>query len=732
MRNVTDQTTDAWTAAFKGGTDRPMQRATIEKLQVGLVPYDLSKVPTIINGNTVTSIPHDEAGNFASAMFCWSDDPIELPNIKSVKWSRGTDADVAQCTIELWNTEPLPLGQTPPDMYEFDIPGYYTPTRGATAESATRWGQEANDWRNLIAPDRVVRTYEGYGWDATKSPGQDSHMYQSGVWLIDNATFTNTGLITLEMRDLGRMLLDQIAFPPVIPFESYPWTFSWYHNVANPLKAVSTTGWFTPAYETDSNVYWSRAGYNLSAPVTMKGPGIGGHVGRLAFDKSLSTYWMGPSNKITHGHGWIQGKLSARPVGAVKVKAWNGPYRVYVSVYANGKWYGTAKVPQYDNDAPAAEGRRPYVAGGPLKKNGEVIIKLRQTYTNVTKIRVSITHIGTYGGDGQHCGLKEITVSGGVTTYVDGGTHVEGDGGDWTDIVKWMCAFGGFFWGKTEGTIFNHQKWGGGVEDIITPDSSDPIFPQGRVWGDFEQTGTNGKVDLDVGVFDKKPLMDIIAYVRDVVNFIFFVDEFGGVVWRSPNIWKVGNYVSDTTGGPHVSYDTDPNNIVEIADDETMLDMSMVLSSKNVRERVFVGSTTGQVGGMAAGIFSEESGPFQTGLRRVAGWTDQNFETAADCQIMADLIAVRSMFTYRTNSLTIPGYPKIQIDDQVRLYERTTSETYLHYVKGITSEFDMVTGKWTYALSTHWLGEEPFTKWVFDPDQLADETKEYLAAIGKI
>jgi hypothetical protein len=90
------------------------------------------------------------------------------------------------------------------------------------------------------------------------------------------------------------------------------------------------------------------------------------------------------------------------------------------------------------------------------------------------------------------------------------------------------------------------------------------------------------------------------------------------------------------------------------------------------------------------------------------------------------------MFSYRSNSVTIPGNPAIQIDDQVRIYERVTGETYIHYVSGINSKWDVQTGQWTYTLTTHWLGETPFSDWSFDPNTLSDATKLYLTATGKL
>ena len=254
----------------------------------------------------------------------------------------------------------------------------------------------------------------------------------------------------------------------------------------------------------------------------------------------------------------------------------------------------------------------------------------------------------------------------------------------------------------------------------------------GRVWGDFEQTGTGNyvgpasgfSVKLGVDVWDKKPLMDGISYVRDIVAFNFFIDETGGAVWRSPNIWTVGNYVHPTAGGAVTGYTT---TVVDIDERVTLMDMTSRLSSRNVREQVFVANVAGGLAATAAGF-----NPYPSGLRRVGGWTDQRFATQEEVQVMADLITVRQAFTYRENGVVIPGNPAIQIDDQVRVYERVAEEGYYHYVKGVDSEWNLEDGTWKYNLTTHWLGETPFDSWAFDPNALAEATKTYLEATGKL
>jgi Glycosyl hydrolases family 16 len=730
MKTTTTQTLDAFQGAWKGGTDRPMQRATIQRLNVFSTQYDLDDTAQL------EDTPSGAKGTFTTIPFAQRDQPVELPNIKSIRWQRSVESEVATMTMVLWNCEILPLGQAPDvltfkdgpvDENAYERPGYFTPTRGE-GNSNQEFGQSTNGWQGVLVPDRIIRTYEGYGFDPEATPEADVHMYPSGVWLIDEVSYDARGTITVSARDIGRALLDQIAFPPVVPFDQYPISWSAYQSVDNPDIVQTTQGWFRPTYDTDSNIPYIGLGISDgSYPYVSSTGSVRGHHGKHAFDGSRTTYWMSVGNypNWSSAYEYVQGKFSSRTVTAVKFKAWGGPYKVFISVFADGAWKGKAKIPyrarQVDTNADIK-----FVASKTVKKNGEITVRLPKAYASATKVRITFTDLFDSGlGKYQYrAGAYDVQVTGGIATTVDGGQHTEGNYGDYTDIVKWFLAWGGWHWPsaasgnayltETDGTVTNYN-----------PVSNDTVLPAGlgRVWGDLEYTGTQGKVDLGIEIFDKKPLLDAIAYVRDIVGYNFFIDETGGAIFRSPNIWTVGNYVSAPDGGENTGRTTD---VIDLGD-QAIMDLAVKISSKNIREKIFVANVNGRFGAMTQGF-----NKYPSGLRRVAGWTDQNFETEAECQIMADLIAIRQMFRFRTDTVTIPGNPAIQIDDQVKLHEPITAETYYHYVKSIGSDFDMETGKWTYAMETFWLGETPLTKdWAFNALELAAETIEYLELMGR-
>lgn len=1018
---------------FTGDT-RATARVTIQMSALGLYQND---------GLIYSSVLFPNSGYGAQ----------ELPNVKSVNWNRSVD-DVASMTMELFNTKPLPSGTGPDTGDSFDLLGYYTYNRGRTSYSQSNWGHSSNEWQDMLVPDRLVRVYQGCGADYTVLPEDDTHLVLTGVWLIDDVTYSADGLITIECRDLARVLLDQIMFPPVVPRVDYPLRFEAYHDVDNP--DTYTGEWIHPNYQLSSN---GAVGSTTEVQF--------GHHPADAVDISMDTYWLSTGFDVPDhpsSYCWWQGSHSGTELSAVKLAVRGGPYRVYMSVYtdvANGGgttgWNGSLKIPY--TPAPTAPENGSgilYSKTGIATYGGELTFTFPPV-TGITKIRLTFTNLyktehtpGIY-----RAAVRDVQISTTSTVVVDGGTHVEGNYGDYTEIVRRLLAYGGFFWPQ-DGT----QYLTGATTRTFNFDTPDPYLTTGtgtagRVWGDLQDSGTFGPAALDIPVWDKKPLMDGVNYVKDVLGFLFFVDEQGAVIFRSPNIFRLGNWQTDVDGLDATRVLT----YLTVRDDEAILGLRAKLSSRNTREHVFVANVNGKIGAVANGRVL-----FPAGLRRVGGWcvdtdteiftrrgwlrwdavvvgdetlsldadgaatwqaiqdvgifppqprkmrrvaannfdalttpdhrwfveryntsdrawrrryattealtkldrvaraamgaaapqatmtdalvelvawaytegtvrysrhgrdcgltiyqspaanpdncefirlalkaefgedgwrtrlrkgclefvlsaaagrrvlqhlsvdkaptmaflaaltqeqldlfiavsvagdgharftsefssresrffyqtvgprldaflsacalagiatsvhvrsgegnwhgrgevatvtlltndyatigqfvqveqdydgivwcpsmpthhnwlarrngsvfytgnTDQNFETSEECQIMADLIALRQLFTFRTDTLRIAANPAIQCDDQIKLLERTTGDAYFHYVRSISSSWDLAEGKWIYDLTTSWLGDSPSGEWAVQTDDLSAETQYYLAALGQI
>lgn len=772
MRIVPQEMTDAWKAEDKTGDRRPVVRATISKLRLRKWPYDTRWAGA---GDVDWSQQRSRTGVFTSMLFGAEQTVREINSIKAYNWSRNVNEDVATCSITMLNAELIPIGDTSRSATEdtsnrYDLPGWFTPNRD-DSYAVDRWGIESSGWDDFFMPDRVIKTYEGYGMTENLSPGLDPKMMQSGTWLVDTVTIGSDGTMTLEMRDIGRLLLDQIVFPPVIPYEEYPLSWSrirselvpgreavggkWSGRLAQLGKASSSNDLYDD-YAIDPGTGQKYVNSN---------GGVWGHYARDAITKVTSgnaldpenpePYWLSTGQESRGSKVWWQFDFddTQGAVAALKINVMGGPYRVYVSVKdKQGRWRGRKEIPYTitTKDVPLAAGKR-FVQSFIADRGKTLEVSFKRVFKNVKAVRLTFTHLWDTRTSEEfpwRAGLKNLQFYINKDDDADGSEiefergevrKIVGNYKDYTDIVKWIGAWGGFFWpgrsdadaGGDRGQDYMRLGW---VNDGTAPDSminlkryvryehADQRLPKGRVWGDFMQTGTVGEAELTVDMFDKQPLMDVIGYVRDLTGFHFGIDEQGAMIWRMPNVLKKGNYLSPTSLGAPTRART--KQFVTLDEGDTLLNYQMSMTSESSREVIFVANLVGDFGSTIRGY-----APSNAGLRRTAGWTDAKFANKRETRTMADLIAMQQMFAYRRGRARTAGNPAIQIDDQIRIYEETTAETYFHYVQGIDCSLDMESGEWIYELETHWLGQSE-TDWVFKTESLDKRTQLYLNALG--
>ena len=612
----------------------------------------------------------------------------------------------------LYNTEPLPLGSSPSKAGDFDRPGWYTYNRGATVIGRGRWGYGENGWKEVLIPNRVLRTYQGYGFDDSECPDSDPNLSLTGTWLIDEVDMTSpNNTITLTCRDFAKILLEEIVFPPVIPLAQYPLAWESYHTTSGAPSSKWTE--LRLRWDDDSNTPWYGRGSVLY-----------GHKGSHAFDERAASYWLSVGNAdpvADYAFEWVQGRVPNTDIQGVRFTPWAGNYVVYVSVYANGAWQGSDYIPYNPFAAPAAPNHAniKYVKQTTCGWEAEQSIDLGRVYHHVTKLRLTFHRLAYNPHAPYHyrAGVRSFV----ALRHAKATPRKVGNYGDYTDIVKYFCGVGGFYWPPQafrrtcdgEGHTFSYTR-------------SDPVVGVGRIWGDFELTRTSGPIKIPHSQFDKQPLMSAIQYVRDIVGYTFFIDEAGGAVFRAPNIWSVGNYVRpDSHTAARTKY------VPTLDEKVTIRELSAKLSDREFRRRTFVANLGGNKAALAR-LTSELANEMDIGIERVDIISDQHFETKAECQKMADLVQLRRLFTYRRDSITITGNPYLQPDDQVRIIERVTGETYVHRIVSISSAWDNDQGEYTMNLETHWLGEHPFNKWAFSWKQMAKETQQYFRYLKKV
>ena len=751
MRQVPASMDAAWLAPDKIGDKRPTVRATVQIQNLRSFPYDTA----YMTGGSFSSSTDHHQGVFTSMIFGDLNYAREIRHIKSCNWTRSTDQDVATCELTILNAEITTIGNVDtesPTPGDFEQPGYFTYSRGNTGLSANRWGYDQDEgWNGMFVPDRLVRTYEGYGSDYSVDPGDDPNLVQTGVWLIDTVDYTQEGLITLHMRDLGRLLLDQITFPPVIPWAQYP--LSWIKVQSRYVRGRAPHGgsWLAQlkkhGYARSSNRVYIGAG--LTDPpypqyVTASG-GWNGHEESDAMVSGDGEYWVSTGQDSRESFVWWEYTFNdPKAIAAIRLKCRRGPYRVYVSVHNGSKWLGTKSIPYTVTTAGIDIGAdirymTTAIADRMTSVAASQDIVLPRVVKSAKKIRITLTRlsnnvVGTRPWRGGIQDVKIYTGSASSLSISRGNVlKVVGNYADYTDIIQIACSWGGFYWPPhSTGADFMRRRTYPGAVETVTQAVASPQLTDGRVWGELQATYTAGLADLTVDQFDKKPLMDMINYVRDLTGFRFFIDELGRVVWRQPNLWSLGNYLTGRdissyngpTNGGHIILGR-TSQIVTLDERETLIDYATQLSSENVREQIFVANVTGKIG-----VLIEGFNPYPVGLRRITGWTDQKFGNKNETRVMADFIAAQQMFSWKKGQATIPGYPKIQVDDQIRIFERVTNETYYHHVVGVESSLDMDSGEYTYKLNTHWLGENPSDAWVVSVNELSGLTKQYLNTLN--
>ncbi len=758
MRQIPGQHWEVWRSGQFVGNDRPVTRATLQRSVVQPESYGAWR--TLIFNQTTT-------------------EQLEIPNIKTVTIDRRNGADAAEMVMVIANNVPLSTsdnldlthaGLSPSDtsgpsvrqLKDLGYPGYYTYNRGMTPVSTARWGHDISyNWMDAFIPNRVIRTWQGYGTDGAANPWSDTNLTLTGTWLIDTVHYSTNGTITIKCRDLAKLLIDQRLYPPIVPAEHYPVKL-W----ADHTESVYTTTTETITTETSvpggivegANVavfpnweYNSSSAYYYADKIR---GGSCGHGPQYAFDNDITTYWLSISNgsqTADWSYEWIEADTRGNPIKRVKFhQKIGGGYVLYVSVMVGGVWQGTSTIP-YDAGtvgAPNGSDIKYVHTSTTAAEAGWVSVdlpdtyyadRIRLTFHNLTSTstcytpftynyRVAISEIRamalTETAPTTVITEEEVTTGG----YVD--EFVEGNIRDYTDIVKLFAGWAGFFWPTTDYDVdWVVEKWSG--------------YTYGRIWGDFEYTGAYPvePPEIDASYWDNKSVMDAINQLREIVGFVFYVDATGGVVWRSPNIWKKGNFVSG------IGYIDGDDTIETVDEDSVLIDYGVTLSDDSLRsEIVIVGSDPGTDlwlsvrPGYAVGESVPEAGYMSDarllgGQERVTVIPDYPFQEAAELQKFGYLLSLWMHWTFRKSSFRIPGNAAFEPDDQIRIYERTTSEAFVHYIESVKSSMDIDKGTWYLDIDTHWLGEGPEDTWVIDYSDMAGNSPALyatLVALGRI
>lgn len=236
--------------------------------------------------------------------------------------------------------------------------------------------------------------------------------------------------------------------------------------------------------------------------------------------------------------------------------------------------------------------------------------------------------------------------------------------------------------------------------------SSDGRWP--AIFGGIEDTGIDSPSVVGADTFDKKPIIDPIKTIRDIVAYLVWIDQEGGFRFNSPNIWEAGNFDYD---GVHSRFAWD-------IDEEAELTAIKVKGTKRIdRSKVMVAMAdpyANQPGTVKLAAFDTFTSTTKNQLHGMAATAIMGLDRDVPLNEMvtlAELTGLRMWFLRRRATVRCAANPLIDIDDQIRPIERTTFNTYLHRVESIESDHDLDSGEYTMEMGTHWLGADN-TDWV--------------------
>lgn len=749
MLNVPEFMWDIWESGDFTGNNAPTTRASISR--------------------KVLSSVVDSGANSQWRTLLFSDSGLgpsfEIPNIQTVTIDRRVGTDAAQLTLTFVNQLPLfvddnldephdagGFGPTRRELGDLGKPGYYTNKRGLATDgdNVNPWSHEVNDgWVNMFIPNRLIHVYQGYGTDGSGLPDQDTRLSRTGIFLIDDVKWGADGLVTVMGRDLSKLLIEQRLYPPIVPLEHYPLEFCASYFIENTttrtigqVSVVSTPEEVGPnrathiaTYPDSSAAHWY--GYNAS---------VYGHRASHAFDGNETTYWLSMGNtepSAGYSYEWIGATTGGNPINRIRFKPKWGGYKCYVGVRVGNTWQGSATVP-YNSSSPAAAPNGSnirYVKQLSIPNNENwVTIDLPATY-NAAEIRLVFTDLANSGlGTSLSTSvyraavyeLQAMLFTAGTQQTIDETEEFEetvlvpvtGNISDYTDIVKLLAAWSGFHWPMPNGGYHDPllRYWSNGSNS-------------GRVWGDFFYSGAYPVEPpcIPSSQWDNKSVMDAINEIREMLGFVFYIDETGGIVWRPPNIWKTGNFV---TGVGYVN----AGSVRTVSEEKVLIQYDATISDASLRSDYIVVSSEDptiygayrpySMGTGTAGV--DETVDLLGGQERVALIADFPFASQREVDKFAYLISLWSHWAYRKSKWRIPGMPAFMPDDQVRIYERTTSETYIHYIEGINSTMDMNNGSWYMDIDSHWLGNGPESEWLISYTDMHPALFAYLQSIGAL
>lgn len=350
MALVSDELVRRWMTGRHVGGYRPAQVVRIRQGQFnrGYTDWSGEPINAKIPGET-QSKPWQATWTPTSA---WK----ELPNITECRLEQDLSANgIAQATITLTNVLMTPNNTPMGILYHAIDRGALAPYRGYNAPGMSPWNYSTNEWYDIITKDAQIWIQQGYGADVM------SHTFTG---LIDSVDPVSPGLLTLTIRDFGKVLTEERLFgwvdgPKVVD----PVTFT----AKDPNKLGAS----------------DPVGFNAEASSERDG-----HPARFVLVVDKTSEWISEDHDHADVTEWIEVHLPKGKYESFHIHPGYPNMEVYVGVYARDELLGGEPAQMDDVDVvngwltvPADEG------GGvvPGTNGGWPYLKMWTTMTDAKK-----------------------------------------------------------------------------------------------------------------------------------------------------------------------------------------------------------------------------------------------------------------------------------------------------------------------------------------------------------
>lgn len=172
-------------------------------------------------------------------------------------------------------------------------------------------------------------TYQGYGPSTMSLPDliTNGYVVLNGMFLVDNVAIqAHSGTMTLNGRDMAKLLIEQVVWPETVPQAFYGYVGVQYF-ITGQNRVAPVPGYGTGSYITGRCVFDSAS---TTSPVD-------GHNVTDCLDGNPATYYLSEGFSTSTGTPWIEFDTQEQ-ISSVFLVPYGGNFTCYVSVFVNGAW----------------------------------------------------------------------------------------------------------------------------------------------------------------------------------------------------------------------------------------------------------------------------------------------------------------------------------------------------------------------------------------------------------